>query len=305
MDDKPATGDQLRDHVHLSSPDRVLFPELGLTKRDLAAHYAARAGDILRFARDRPVSLVRCPDGRSGDCFFQKHHGPSIPEDIDTVEITEKDGDPASYLVMRSERAVVAAAQVSALELHGWGARMDRIERPDRLVVDLDPGEGVGFGTIRESAVEVREVLAEVGLATYALLTGGAGIHVVAPLERRRGWSDVKAAAEGLARTLAEAAPDRYTADAAKEKRRGRIFIDWLRNERGATAIMPYSTRAKAGAPVATPVSWDELSAVDRSAAYTMTTIGHRLSRLKEDPWLGYEKQRQSITNMLLDRLRR
>lgn len=289
--------------VRLTNPDRVLFEGQGLTKMDLAKYLSAIAEHILPFTEDRPVSLVRCPAGRSDDCFFQKHRGASVPEEIGEVMIEEKDGTKKSYLLVGDRPGLIATAQIGALELHGWGARADRIDRPDRLIIDLDPDEGMGFDLVKEAATEVRDVLASAGLRSFALLTGGKGVHVVAPLERRRGWNDVKAAARGLARQLAKAAPDRYVAEASKAKRRGRIFLDWLRNQRGATAIVPYSVRARPGAPVAVPVRWDELPRMERASAFSITSIGQRLSALHEDPWADFQETRQSITNGLLEAL--
>lgn len=289
--------------VRLTSPDRVLFDTQGITKRDLAEYLAEMARHIVPFTEDRPISLVRCPAGRNDECFFQKHRGASVPDEIGEVMIEEKDGSEKSYLLINDRSALIATAQIGALELHGWGSRADRIERPDRLIIDLDPDEGMNFSVVRDAAIEVRGVLKSAGLESFALLTGGKGIHVVAPLERRRGWSDVKAAARGLARKLAEAAPDRYVAEASKAKRKGRIFLDWLRNQRGATAIVPYSVRARKGAPVATPIRWEELSGIDEASTYSVKTIRRRLSQLTSDPWKEYHETRQSITDGLLDAL--
>ncbi|WP_084400010.1 non-homologous end-joining DNA ligase [Henriciella aquimarina] len=290
--------------VRITHPDRVVYDEQGATKREIAAYYAELAPRMLPHIKDRPVSLVRCPSGAGGKCFFQKHHTDSIPEAIGETQIKEKDGETASYLLLNSPEALVSAAQIGALELHIWGARTDKLERPDRLVIDLDPDEGMAFSKVKEAAVEIRDVLEKAGLKSFALLTGGKGIHVVAPLERRRDWDEVKQAARGLARSLADADPETYVAEASKAKRKGRIFIDWLRNERGSTAICPYSLRARPGAPVATPVRWDELSGIDSAAQYTLSNIRQRLSSLKSPPWEGYDDTRQSITSDLLERFR-
>lgn len=287
--------------VRITHPDRVVFPRQNVTKRQVAEYLAETADHLLPFLKDRPVSLVRCPSGRDDQCFFQKHHGASIPEEIGSVNIKEKDGEEKDYLVLNTRAALVATAQIGALELHGWGARTDRLERPDRLVIDLDPDEGLGFDAVRDAAREIRDVLESAGLTAFPLLTGGKGIHVVVPLERRRGWTDIKAAAKGLATQLEKAAPDRYVATASKSRRKGKIFIDWLRNERGATAIVPFSLRAHPGAPVATPISWDELSRIESAAHYTIENIRTRLSRLKNDPWDGYNGVRQSISQEVLD----
>lgn len=295
MPTPPADAECLIRGVRLTHADKVMYPGQDITKRDLAAYYEAHAERILAFVRHRPLSLVRCPDGRTGQCFFQKHGGSGLPRQIGQVDIPEKDDTAQPCLLVRDAAGLVAAIQYGTLELHVWGARADRIERPERLVFDLDPAEDVNFATVRESAFELRAVLSSAGLTSFALLTGGKGIHVVVPITRRHEWVEVKTFARGLAEALAAAAPARYVAQAAKHKRGGRIFIDWLRNERGATAVAPYSTRARSGAPVATPVAWEELGSVSSAAEYTLVTIGARLDALTADPWEGYAGLRQGI----------
>jgi bifunctional non-homologous end joining protein LigD len=274
--------------MRLSSPDKVLWPEVGLTKQDLAAYYEKHADLILPHLKDRPLSIVRCPEGATGECFFQKHHNPSTPEDIETVGIREKNGKTGQYLIIRTKRGLISAAQVGALELHVWGCRADAIDKPERIVFDLDPDEELGFAAVRDAAVEVRDVLQSLGLASFALLTGGKGIHVIAPIARRSSWDDVKTFAHGFANRLAGTAPDRYVSNMSKKKRRGRIFVDYLRNERGSTAICPFSPRRKASASVATPVSWRELPKIQAANAFTMTSLDRRLSASRSDPWTGY-----------------
>lgn len=313
LDELSAKGDTDMDEedeisihgVRVTHPDRVMYEDQGATKRDIATYMAEMAEHLLPHLEQRPVSLVRCPSGASSQCFFQKHFTDSTPDVIGKTQIEEKDGNPASYLLFDTSEALITAAQIGALELHIWAARTDRLERPDRLVFDLDPDEGLSFDDVKASALEVRDRLEDAGLESFALLTGGKGIHVVAPLERRQGWDDLKAAARGLARQMSQDAPERYVAEASKAKRRGRIFIDWLRNERGATAICPFSLRARPGAPVATPVAWEELDGVGAANAYTIGTIRQRLAQLKRDPWEGYDSLRQSITQDVLGRLDR
>lgn len=289
--------------VKLTHPKKVMYPRQGITKQDLARYYAEYAARILPFLKNRPFSLLRCPEGRQGACFFQKHEGNGLLKQIKSIMISEKDSVPKPYLLIRDPAGLVAAVQYGALELHPWGARADRLERPERVVFDLDPAEDVPFAVVRESAFELHDVLASAGLTSFALLTGGKGIHVVVPIMRRHTWTEVKAFARGLAEALVVAAPDRYVAQAAKHKRAGKIFIDWLRNERGATAIAPYSTRARAGAPIATPVDWDELRTLESANCYDMGTIKARLARLASDPWAGYHTVRQSISKRTLEQL--
>lgn len=274
--------------VRITSPDKVLWPDCGLTKSDLAAYFERHADLILPFLKDRPLSIVRCPDGADGECFFQKHHDPSIPEDIEAVGIREKDGKSSQYLVVRTKKGLISTAQISALELHVWGCRIDNIEKPERLVFDLDPGETVEFGSVRTAALEVRDVLGSFGLKSFAMLTGGRGVHVIAPIARRSSWDDVKAFSYGLANRLADAAPDRYVSNMSIKKRRGRIFVDYLRNERGSTAVCPFSPRRKPHASVATPISWRELTHIASAGAFTLETLDRRVATQRSDPWAGY-----------------
>lgn len=281
----------------LTSPEKLLWPEAGVTKIDLAHYYDDLSARLLPFVKGRPLSIVRCPEGHQGECFFQKHHNPSTPETVQTVRIKEHDGRFAAYLIIRDRAGLLGAAQMGGLELHVWGAREDNLERPERLVFDLDPDESLAFGEVTGAAAQIRDMLASAGLLSYPLLTGGKGVHVIAPIARTRGWTEAKAFCRGLAELAARSAPERFVAQASKAKRKGRIFIDWLRNERGATAIAPYSPRNRDNAPVATPVSWAELPDLEHAAAFTVPTIRRRLAKLRSDPWQGYaEASRQSLT---------
>lgn len=273
------SGDEEIGGVRVSSTGRVMFPDAGLTKGDVARHYARVAERMLEHVEDRPLSLLRCPDGIEEECFFQKHAGKGFPEDIRTVPIKEKDGDTADYMYVTTPAGLIGAAQMGAVEYHVWGARRDKLERPDRMVFDLDPDEGLGFDEVKRAAVEVREGLEACGLQSVPMVTGGKGVHVIVPLRRIAEWDRVKDFAKGFAQALAEKEPKRYTATMSKEKRKGKLFIDWLRNERGATAIAPYSLRARPGAAVAVPVNWDELEALDRPDGFHVGDMEDRLSR--------------------------
>ncbi|MDR6789797.1 bifunctional non-homologous end joining protein LigD [Sphingomonas sp. BE138] len=257
-----------KSRIKISNRDRVIFPESAVTKGDLADHYAAVAGIMLPWAGHRPVSLVRCPQGRARACFFQKHDAGSFGDAVHQVPIREKDGTTEDYLWVDDADGLVACVQMGTIEFHGWGARVDALETPDRLVFDLDPDEGLGFEETKRAAVHLKEQLAELGLASFPLLSGGKGVHVVVPLTPQAAWPQVKDFADRFARALAQADPDRFVAVMSKAKRKGRIFIDYLRNQRGATAIMPYSARARAGAPVAAPVSWTELRDLETAARW-------------------------------------
>ena len=291
-DDTAAAGEG----IALTHPDRVLFPEQGITKGDLADYLAAVADRILPHLARRPLSLVRCPQGRAKACFFQRHRMPGMPDAVHALPIVEKDGTKADYLYVEDAAGLRALAQFGVLELHIWGAPATDVEKPDRLVFDLDPDEGLDFAAVRDAARDMRDLLAALGLQSFPLLTGGKGVHVVAPLTPARGWEEVKGFARGLSERLAQAAPDRFVAKASKQARKGRIFLDWLRNERGATAICPFSPRARKGAPVAVPVTWDELARATSGGDYDMAKLRRRLGRLKADPWAGYFDCRQRIT---------
>jgi len=283
--------------VKLTSPDKVLFPEAGVTKEDLARYLLAVSDRMLPHVSGRPLSLVRCPEGATKECFFQKHAMMGMPDALKSVPVTENDGEIARYLMIDSAGGLVAAAQMGALEIHIWGSHANTIDRPDRLVFDLDPDPGVGFPGAREAARDVRMLLQAAGLESFALVTGGKGIHVVVPLDASQSWDEIKGFAKGVAMKLAESEPDRFVATMSKAKRQGRIFIDWLRNERGSTAIAPYSPRARAQATVALPVSWTELGRIDNAAAFTVPTVLSRLKRLKSDPWNGYFETHQRISS--------
>lgn len=271
--------------VRLSHPDRVLYAEQGLTKRDLAVYMETVAPLMLPEIDGRLVSLVRCPQGEGGPCFFQRHAGAGLPDVFERREIAAGDGGREPYLLLRGTRGLVAAAQFGVLEIHVWGSTADDIERPNRLVFDLDPGEGVSFAEVKRAAGDLRDMLDVLGLASVPMLTGGKGIHVVVPVARRHDWQVAKAFCRAVAERLAESAPGRFVATMAKAKRGGRIFIDYLRNDRSSTAIAPFSPRAREGAPVAWPVEWPALGRIGAASAVTVTDVleGRRRPALWDD----------------------
>lgn len=283
--------------VRLSHPDKVLFPKQGITKSDLASYYEAVAECMLPQISGRPLSLVRCPQGRGGKCFFQKHDQGGFPDAMKTVPITEASGALTSYFYVDTLAGLVAGVQVGVLEFHLWGCRRDRLEQPDRLVFDLDPDEALGFADVSRAASDVRDRLRILGLNSWAMVTGGKGIHVVVPLARRNGWDEVKSFARGFARKLAEQDSERYIAKASKASRTGRIFVDWLRNDRGSTAICPYSSRAREGAPVAMPVTWEELGGLQSANVFTVANAPRRVRDLP-DPWA--DMMPQTLTRKLV-----
>lgn len=278
--------------VRLTSPDKVLYPEQGITKRALARYYLAVSEWMLPHLARRPMTLVRCPTGRQRKCFYQRHAGSGAPDEIDELVVPgfEKSG---AYLYITNARGLVALVQMGVLEMHPWGVRIDRPDRPDRVIFDLDPGEGLAFDDVVEGALRLKDLLAGMGLASFAKTTGGKGLHVVVPIERRYPWKAAKGFARAVAQRMAEEEPKRYLTRAALAERRGRIFIDYLRNDATATAIAPYSTRARPGAPVATPLGWHEVEPGLDPRAFTIETVPKRLAAAG-DPWekIGSAAQR-------------
>jgi bifunctional non-homologous end joining protein LigD len=284
----------------LSHPDRILFPELGLTKADLSRYYDAVAPVMLPHVAGRPLMLKRCPEGRERSCFFQKHAGRGTPSSIREVAIREKDGVARSIFV-EDEDGLQALVQLSSLEIHVWGARVDDVERPDRLVFDLDPDPEVEFARVVDAARLLRDRLRAVGLESFPRTTGGKGLHVVCPITRKVDWVQAQSFCEVIAESLVREDPKRFVATMSKAKRRGKIFVDYFRNGRGATAIASYSTRAREGAPVATPLAWMEVRRDLRPEGFTLRTVAERV-RLEGDPWKGFFELRQSIAPSALRR---
>lgn len=288
-------GDPTFDGITLTNPDRVLYPDIGLTKLDLARYYQAVAPLMLPYAVNRPISLVRCPEGYAKECFFQRHAMTGMSDAIKEVPIPGGE-TKKKYLYIDDESGLFGLVQIGVLEIHDWGVSLDHINEPDRLVFDLDPDEGLDLTILKAAAIEVRDFLADLGFNSFLKSTGGKGLHVVAPLTPKQGWDVVKPFAKAIADALVSARPDRYTANPLKRTREGRIFVDYLRNQRGGSAIVNYSTRAKAGAPVACPLRWDELKGLKVAAPYNAKTLPSRLKTMKRDPWEGFFSTRQSIT---------
>ena len=265
--------------VEISNADRVIFPESDITKGELADYYDAIAALVLGTALERPLSLVRCPQGRAKQCFFQRHGADNLGDSILTVNVLGKDGKTRAYMYIADKTGLLECVQMGSIELHGWGARAGDIERPDRMIFDLDPDESLDFDDVRIAAVDLKQHLGDLGLVSYAMLSGGKGIHVIVPLTPQAKWPEVTDFAHRFASALAGAQPDRYTATMSKAKRKGKIFIDWLRNQRGSTAILPYSVRARPGAPVAAPISWSEIGTVTGGGHFTLQDRAKLLER--------------------------
>ena len=291
--DGPVTAGQFG--IKISNPDRVIFPGEALTKGDLADYYAAVEALMLVDTAKRPISLIRCPQGRAKHCFFQKHDSGTMGPHVKHVPVEESDGDVQDYLYVQDARGILACVQMGTIEFHGWGSKASKLEFPDRLVFDLDPDVGLDFDRVKEAAVRLRTLLADLGLVTFPLLTGGKGIHVVAPLDAKADWPKVKSFAERFSRAIAEAEPEMFTANIRKNQRKGRIFLDWLRNQRGATAVMPYSARAREGAPVAAPIAWEELDEIRSGAAYSIRDADELLERASSKLLAGWGQAKQKL----------
>ena len=254
--------------VRISNRDRVIFPEAKITKGALADYYVAVAPIMLPWVGSRPISLVRCPQGRAKKCFFQKHDAGSFGDTVKHVGIAEKDGHEEPYLFIDTADGLMTCVQMGTIEFHGWGARIEDVEKADRLVFDLDPDVGLDFEAVREAAFHFRDILKSIGLETFPMVTGGKGVHVIAPLVPRAEWPEVKDFAHRLAQAVAQSDPENFTAALPKIQRKGRIFVDYLRNQRGATAVMPYGVRARPEAPVAVPITWKEMETIDTPAHF-------------------------------------
>lgn len=279
--------------VKVTHPEREVFGAGGPAKGDVARYYAAVAERMLPELRDRPLSLVRCPGGTDSACFFQKHHADTLGKHVKAVTVEEKDGDDALYIYVGDAVGVIELVQMNTLEFHPWGSHVQHWNQPDRLIFDLDPAPGVAWKAVVAAARDVRDRLDARGLASFVRTSGGKGLHVVAPFDRGPSWDEVKSFCEGIAHAMVEASPDRYIAQANKAKREGLIFIDWLRNSRGATSVTGWSLRAREGAPVAMPVAWDEIGRLKSGAAFDWKKAMKRAAG-GENPWAGIADLKQA-----------
>ena len=282
--------------VPLSHPERVLWEEQGVTKQGLAEFYAEIADWILPHLVDRPLSLVRCPSGSQKHCFFQKHAWAGLGEGIREIEVP---GDTEKMLAIKDIKGLVSLVQAGVLEIHPWGSKLPKLTMPDQLIFDLDPGDDVAWTQVVEGAQEARERLEGIGLESFVKTTGGKGLHVVVPLVPDIGWDEAKAFARVFAEQMAGDSPDLYVSTMSKKIRKGRVFVDYLRNGQGATAVAAYSTRARTGAPVATPLSWDELGPDVKGDHFNVSNVVRRLQHLDRDPWADFFKTRQSLKKVL------
>jgi bifunctional non-homologous end joining protein LigD len=283
--------------IHLTSPDRIVYPGQGVTKADLVAYYAAVADAMLPYIENRPLSLLRCPQGRAKYCFFQKHDTGGFPDAMKSLMIEEKDGEKEDYFYIEDLAGLIAGTQMNVLEWHLWGSRNKDVEKPERIIFDIDPDEGLGFDAVRSAAIDIGKELEALGLKNYPLISGGKGIHVIAPIVPSAGWPEVKAFCKALAQRMAAREPDRFVANMSKAKRKGKLFIDYLRNERGSTAIAPWSSRSRQGAPAAVPVRWDELDTIKAANQFSLALAAERARQ--PDPWKDYFSTTQTITKAM------
>jgi bifunctional non-homologous end joining protein LigD len=287
-------GSLIFEGVRLTHPDRILYPGTALTKLDVARYYAAIENGVLPQLSGRLLTLVRSP-AAGMKTFYQKHIGDEAPEAIKRFNIDGQE-EPEIYPYIENLPGLIGLVQMGVLEIHPWGSRVNKLEMPDRVTMDLDPDEGLPWQRVTEAAVDVRDALAGIGLESFAKTTGGKGLHVVIPLTPKLGWDEVKAFAKWIADSFVAQRPEAFTANMAKRARRGRIYIDYLRNGRGATAVGAYTPRARPGAPVSTPVSWEEVEQGVRPDQFTVETVPQRLTTLSADPWAEIGKTRQTIS---------
>lgn len=287
----------------ISHPDRILFPDSGISKLALAEYYLAVAPWLLPQLMERPLALLRCQESIDDACFMQKHMGNVASRTLPQVEIKGSSGATKHYSYIQNVDHLLELVQLGVVEFHPWGCKVDAIELPDIMIFDLDPSPGVSWKTVMETARALRTLLASLGLTAFLRTTGGKGLHLVIPLEPAADWDLVKRFSKAVAERLAAQQPQRLTTVMSKNKRQRRIFIDYLRNGRGSTAVASYSVRARAGAPVAVPIRWEELNAALRGDRYNVRNLQRRLSALKDDPWQGFDDARRPIQAELLDRL--
>ncbi len=279
----------------LSSPQKILFPDIHATKQQVWDYYLAVADRLLPEITGRPLSVIRCPSGAGKPCFFQKHHIAGL-ERVESVRLKEEGGNNAEYLVVRDLAGLMELVQFNALEFHPWGSLAATPDTADRLVFDLDPGPGVAFADVRKAAVDIRKRLRQLELESFLRVSGGKGLHVVVPLNPGCEWSLAKGFARAFAEALTGAEPERFVAVATKRVRERRIFIDYLRNGRGATAVASYSLRARDGAPVALPVAWTQLPRIHRADQFVMKDVPALLRRRRKDPWEGIDRVKQDLS---------
>ncbi len=293
---KKSARKRLLPAVTLTHPERVVF-DAGYTKQDVADYYRAVMPALLDGIRDRPLSIVRCPDGANGGCFFQKHTLPGL-KCVGNITLKEENGSSDAYLFVRDAEEVIELVQFNAIEFHPWATTIKNTDVTDYLVFDLDPGRDIEWTKVKRAAQRSREEFEGLGLRSFVRTSGGKGLHVVIPLRPAVRWTAAKAFAHDIATRLTSERPDEFIDTASKAKRAGVIFIDYLRNSRGATSVASYSLRSRAGAPVACPLRWEELRTLNSASAFTLANVPARLKRQRGDPWAEFGTLRQSLPKL-------
>jgi bifunctional non-homologous end joining protein LigD len=280
--------------IKLSHPDKIMYPATSITKAHLAAYYGAVAERMLPFIKDRPLSLVRDTDGDLAKTFFQKHRLPGMPKSLKAGELQKLSGKDARILWIEDLAGLIAGVQMNTLEFHVWGSTRHEPDLPERMVFDIDPDEGLSFEQVKQAALDIRDILGALGLQSWPLVSGGKGVHVVVPLVPEVDWNAVKEFCQDFAELLAMTEPQRFVANMSKARRKGRMFLDYLRNGQGSTAICPWSTRARSGGTVAVPVTWEELSDLDRANGFDIFAAAERAHG--PEAWVGYFEAEQTLT---------
>ena len=291
---KKKTGARKTPKIALTHPEREVFPGTGITKLDVARYYVEVAPLLLKEIGDRPLATLRCPDGTAGTCFFQKHLTPGIGNHVRSVRVKEK-SETRDLLYVENVEGLLELVQMNVLEFHPWGAKVENVDCADRVVFDLDPHPDVPWKRVVDAARDVKAQLERVGLQSFLRTSGGKGLHVVVPVNPAQDWVIVKRFAQAFAQAMSKAKPKEYVAVAGVRNRNGLIFIDWLRNGRGATAIASYSLRARESAGVALPIAWSELSRLKSGDAYTIRNAAERVAARRADPWSGIGSVHQQL----------
>lgn len=282
-------------NFNLSHPDKLLYPDVNITKLDLANYYSKIATWILPYILKRPLTLLRCPNGQKEKCFYQRHLTTET-ENLYGITLKDKTGKSEPYLYIKAKSGLMELIQLGVLEIHPWACLVDKIEKPDFITFDLDPGLNTEWKNVIETAFFVKDNLQKINLTSFVKTTGSKGLHVVVPIKRIYSWDKIKVFAHTFVQYLAMQNPQLVVANMSKAKRKGKIFVDYLRNQRGASSIAPYSTRIKENAAVATPLSWSELSVRIKSDTFTVKNVPQRLAKLKHDPWADFYQLKQKLS---------
>ena len=298
--DEPATP---LPAIRLTHPDKLVDKDSRVTKHQLAEYLWAVAGEMLPHIVDRPLSLVRCPEGSGKPCFYQKHVNHLLPKGVGSVMVADKKGgEPEPYITLNDPEALAGLAQMSVLEIHPWGSRNQHLEQPDRVIIDLDPDESLPWQTVAEAAVEIQDLLTALGLQSFLKTTGGKGLHVAFPIIPEHDFAVIKAWTHGFVQAIERARPQLYVSTMSKAARTGKIYLDYLRNERGATAVAPYSMRARSGLPVSVPLEWKELTGARTRPVFSISNLEEWRNRLRSNPWSHLLSLQQKLSKDALER---